>query len=1202
MAFEEWEACWLAAEPRMPQFGVQAEHNVGSLINRMMMGNRVNIVGEGLVGQAAFTGDHLWVLSQYYAAETHQPEVQNELCHQFSSGMKTVAVIPVLNHGVVQLASYLTIMENMVFVNDVKSLIVQLGCVPGALLSDKYTSKESAPKIGVPVCLGKSVSADSGWCYMAKDSNPFVADSCNQQSISSQAFELVGQPSHSLIIPIEDNLQGTASKFQSPKLARNVVKSQNGLCQPSTASVIKPSIPFNSQHENGETGAGIIPSSLELWLNQQAPLFNSRSGFDGEHCVGSSLANSSNLRLMEEPILSDVVREHFNNCLRTSGAFITSQVRPNGGLNSSGQLHNGASSHPSSILNPCSLPTAHRSANHDFSCTYLTGGGPNVSNIEMPTSDLMHPLTSNRVLSENSTDQPRDVKCYQIEVAKRNEIVETDLFQADNISLANLGEHASLSETISGFRHDDQKHDYGNQSPRSQNVKYKDKYVQSSSGDDLFDILGVDFKNKIFSESCSNSLNDGLDINADTLGKKNYTPLNLQNADSDLYSGNRGNSDSGIFTATGTDHLLDAVVNRVHSAAKHSLDDTVSCRTTLTKISSSSIANASPSYGRGIVPDKMQDDLFELPKSLAKLGALGSCSFKSECSKEDAGNGQLHNGASSHPSSILNPCSLPTAHRSANHDFSCTYLTGGGPNVSNIEMPTSDLMHPLTSNRVLSENSTDQPRDVKCYQIEVAKRNEIVETDLFQADNISLANLGEHASLSETISGFRHDDQKHDYGNQSPRSQNVKYKDKYVQSSSGDDLFDILGVDFKNKIFSESCSNSLNDGLDINADTLGKKNYTPLNLQNADSDLYSGNRGNSDSGIFTATGTDHLLDAVVNRVHSAAKHSLDDTVSCRTTLTKISSSSIANASPSYGRGIVPDKMQDDLFELPKSLAKLGALGSCSFKSECSKEDAGNYSQSSSIYGSQISSWVEQGHSNKHNSSASTAYSKRADEVSKSSRKRLKPGENPRPRPKDRQMIQDRMKELRDIVPNGAKCSIDALLERTIKHMLFLQSVTKHADQLKQTGESKIISKDGGLLLKESFEGGRTWAYEVGSQSTVCPIIVEDLNPPRQMLVEMLCEERGLFLEIADIIRGLGLTILQGVMETRNDKIWARFAVEANRDVTRVEIFISLVHLLDQTVKSSAASGNGIENDNTMPHHPLRPAASLPATGRLSSLQ
>ena len=48
---------------------------------------------------------------------------------------------------------------------------------------------------------------------------------------------------------------------------------------------------------------------------------------------------------------------------------------------------------------------------------------------------------------------------------------------------------------------------------------------------------------------------------------------------------------------------------------------------------------------------------------------------------------------------------------------------------------------------------------------------------------------------------------------------------------------------------------------------------------------------------------------------------------------------------------------------------------------------------------------------------------------------------------------------------------------------------------------------------------------------------------------MLCEERGLFLEIADIIRGLGLTILKGVMETRNDKIWAQFAVE----VTHIQI-------------------------------------------------
>lgn len=42
---------------------------------------------------------------------------------------------------------------------------------------------------------------------------------------------------------------------------------------------------------------------------------------------------------------------------------------------------------------------------------------------------------------------------------------------------------------------------------------------------------------------------------------------------------------------------------------------------------------------------------------------------------------------------------------------------------------------------------------------------------------------------------------------------------------------------------------------------------------------------------------------------------------------------------------------------------------------------------------------------------------------------------------------------------------------------------------------------------------------------------------------MLCEQRGFFLEIADWIRSLGLTILKGVIETRIDKIWARFTVE-----------------------------------------------------------
>ncbi|KAE8685540.1 hypothetical protein F3Y22_tig00111096pilonHSYRG00172 [Hibiscus syriacus] len=86
---------------------------------------------------------------------------------------------------------------------------------------------------------------------------------------------------------------------------------------------------------------------------------------------------------------------------------------------------------------------------------------------------------------------------------------------------------------------------------------------------------------------------------------------------------------------------------------------------------------------------------------------------------------------------------------------------------------------------------------------------------------------------------------------------------------------------------------------------------------------------------------------------------------------------------------------------------------------------------------------------------SSAFPSSLSEPAKKNKKRARPGENPRPRPRDRQLIQDRLKEIRELVPNGAKCSIDSLLERTIKHMVFLQGITKHADKLSICAESKV---------------------------------------------------------------------------------------------------------------------------------------------------
>ena len=68
---------------------------------------------------------------------------------------------------------------------------------------------------------------------------------------------------------------------------------------------------------------------------------------------------------------------------------------------------------------------------------------------------------------------------------------------------------------------------------------------------------------------------------------------------------------------------------------------------------------------------------------------------------------------------------------------------------------------------------------------------------------------------------------------------------------------------------------------------------------------------------------------------------------------------------------------------------------------------------------------------------------------------------------------------------------------------------------------KMISKDSSAVLNDSStgvvlkddpsagsNGGATWAYEVAGQTMVCPIIVEDLAPPGQMLVEVWFPNHG----------------------------------------------------------------------------------------------
>ncbi|KAF5729779.1 transcription factor LHW [Tripterygium wilfordii] len=231
--------------------------------------------------------------------------------------------------------------------------------------------------------------------------------------------------------------------------------------------------------------------------------------------------------------------------------------------------------------------------------------------------------------------------------------------------------------------------------------------------------------------------------------------------------------------------------------------------------------------------------------------------------------------------------------------------------------------------------------------------------------------------------------------------------------------------------------------------------------------------------------------------------------------------------------------------------------------------------------SQVGLWINNSYSidAKDNAIATTA--KKCEEPSKATKKRARPGESTRPRPKDRQQIQDRLKELRGIIPNSRKCSIDSLLDLTVKHMHFLQSITQYADELKQIDTPKLISQGNGLVLKDNSIDGTSYcrdttrAFDFSSQTMVCPIIVKDLSTGGHMLIEMLCEDKGFFLEIADIVRGFGLNILKGIMETRDDQIWAHFIVKTSKEVTgqvtRQDVFWSLLQLIQDTGTSGIDS-------------------------------
>ncbi|KAJ6681231.1 TRANSCRIPTION FACTOR EMB1444-RELATED [Salix koriyanagi] len=338
--------------------------------------------------------------------------------------------------------------------------------------------------------------------------------------------------------------------------------------------------------------------------------------------------------------------------------------------------------------------------------------------------------------------------------------------------------------------------------------------------------------------------------------------------------------------------------------------------------------------------------------------------------------------------------------------------------------------------------------------------------------------------------------------------------DTFFKFSAGCELLEALGPSFLNRCMPSDCQT-------------GKSEV---------GNIFDMPEGMSNSQMTFDLGSENLLEAVVGNVCHSGSDVKSEKSGCKSVQSLLTS----------------EKLPEPSIQTKHIM---NSAGYSINQSSVVEEDAQNLSNSTEVCGGLSS----KGFSSTYPSTYSEQLDK-CSESAKNSKKRAKPGENCRPRPRDRQLIQDRIKELRELVPNGSKCSIDSLLERTIKHMLFLENITKHADKLNKCAEPKMHQKG---TEASNYEQGSSWVVEVGGHLKVSSIIVENLNKNGQMLVEMSCEECSHFLEIAEAIRSLGLTILKGITEVHSEKAWICFVVEGqnNKVMHRMDILWSLVQIL-----------------------------------------
>ncbi|KAK1396373.1 hypothetical protein POM88_006236 [Heracleum sosnowskyi] len=88
--------------------------------------------------------------------------------------------------------------------------------------------------------------------------------------------------------------------------------------------------------------------------------------------------------------------------------------------------------------------------------------------------------------------------------------------------------------------------------------------------------------------------------------------------------------------------------------------------------------------------------------------------------------------------------------------------------------------------------------------------------------------------------------------------------------------------------------------------------------------------------------------------------------------------------------------------------------------------------------------------------------RKGSKLSNDSKRRSKGADNDqKARPRDRQLIQDHLKELRDLVPDGVKCSIDDKLRKVIHQ------------EAAQGKNGKSANRN------DSQQNGESWTYDLG---------------------------------------------------------------------------------------------------------------------------